>query len=152
MMDLSDHYHAQHWQPDPAKAATLETRPTRSWTNEQKRGLRERIKRSEADEAEDQPALVARERARWHHELRWEKDDEWKRAHDAVCDVCTGHKAEYFGLDDRATRQVRYASPIAVSSMPCSCTATTRPKGDGKRARQAGILRPPSYPWGESER
>ena len=52
MMDLSDFHYAQHHQCGP-DSGDLGKRPTRGWTNAQKKDWRERIRVSEEEKAED---------------------------------------------------------------------------------------------------
>ena len=84
--------------------------------------------------AERRSAAAAAERARWHHEIRWDRDDAWRRVHDEECVDCKDAPAEYFGLDAQTMREVR-AAPRS------------------KRARHAGVEeRPPSAREVESAR
>ena len=76
----------------------------------------------------------------------------WKEEHDATCDNCKAWGPEHFGLDDHAMRQVTFARPISVSDASSVSGRTLRPHGDGRKGRPHGILRPPTYPWGEAER
>ena len=72
MMDLSDHEWKmrQEWGDAVGKPAPPRHR---GWSNLQKGRLQERVKDFEADLERNRAGLAARERARFHHELRWEK-------------------------------------------------------------------------------
>ena len=126
--------------------------PTRLVDEEIRPLARLRAERAQAaGSAERRSAAAAAERARWHHEIRWSRDDEWKLAHDGNCVDCEDAPAEYFGLDADAMRQVRRAHPsegvsgaevardgtstgrgVRVRDAPSTAhTRRKRPKGDG---------------------
>ena len=102
--------------------------------------------------ATDRPSEVRRETAKLHHELRWMKDDAWKAEHDAACDVCEEWGPQHFGLDEHAMRQVTFARPLIVSKSSDTGRRAHRPHGNGRGTQPTGILRSPTYPWGEAER
>ena len=152
MVDLSDH----EWQMRTEWGEIVGKPPperNRGWSNLQKGRLRERIRDCEEDHERNRAGRASRERSRWHHELRWEKDADWRAAHDAECGDCRGHRATSFGLDDFAMRQVRAPAHPDIASKPSQSRPATRPNGDGKEAGPAGNNRPPPPPSaGERER
>ena len=149
MMDLSDYEWKmrQEWGEAEGKPAPPRNR---GWSNLQKGRLREHVRDFEAALERDRAGLASRERARYHHELRMEKDDEWRATHDEECRDCSKHRATSFGLDTRAMHQVRDPPPGA-RSRPSLVHSAPRPQGDGKEARPAGTTRPPPPPCGERQ-
>lgn len=91
-----------------------------------------------AGSSEMRDARATTERARWHHEIWWDRDAEWRRVHDEECSDCKEAPAHYFGLDEDTMRQVR-ANPRSTRARREGVRKSTPRTREVKRARDAPV-------------
>ena len=111
----------------PTRLVDEEIRPLARLRAEHAHGVGSKERRS---------AAAAAERAKWHHEIRWSRNEAWRQEHDGNCMDCEDAPASYFGLDADSMREVRRASPSeGVSGAEVSGVGTST--GRGVRVRDA---------------